>query len=104
MSLIIIFYKSRRKVCTDNYGLINIIYSNISKLTRIRSYSVFKSRRLAPEPDEIDNVIEEVVNFSRQISLGHQSLPPTNLGRVDKEMASPSLRLSQSKTLKNLDL
>ncbi|GFY28476.1 uncharacterized protein TNCV_1971291 [Trichonephila clavipes] len=25
-------------------------------------------------------------------SLGHQSLPPTNLGRVDEEMASPSGR------------
>ncbi|GFV22026.1 hypothetical protein TNCV_4527111 [Trichonephila clavipes] len=23
-------------------------------------------------------------------SLGHQSLPPTDLGRVDEEMASPS--------------
>ncbi|GFU60009.1 uncharacterized protein TNCV_3237911 [Trichonephila clavipes] len=25
-------------------------------------------------------------------SLGHQSLPPTNLGRVDEEMASPGGR------------
>ncbi|GFW32068.1 hypothetical protein TNCV_2600941 [Trichonephila clavipes] len=28
-------------------------------------------------------------------SLGHQSLPPTNLGRVDEKIASPSGRLSQ---------
>ncbi|GFX44489.1 hypothetical protein TNCV_4713151 [Trichonephila clavipes] len=28
-------------------------------------------------------------------ALGHQSLPPTNLGRVEEEMASPSGRLPQ---------
>ncbi|PRD35305.1 UNVERIFIED_CONTAM: hypothetical protein NCL1_11907 [Trichonephila clavipes] len=27
--------------------------------------------------------------IERALSLGHQSLPPTNLGRVDEEMVSP---------------
>ncbi|GFS84638.1 uncharacterized protein TNCV_4607591 [Trichonephila clavipes] len=33
-------------------------------------------------------------------SLGHQSLPPTNIGRVDEEMASPGGRKSDSPSLK----
>ncbi|GFS84549.1 hypothetical protein TNCV_4607091 [Trichonephila clavipes] len=37
-------------------------------------------------------------------SLGHQSLPPTNIGRVDEEMASPGERLSQTERRKRLGI
>ncbi|GFW70915.1 hypothetical protein TNCV_2196031 [Trichonephila clavipes] len=52
----------------------------IPRLTRTRSYAIFKSRRFAfpphensggisAEPDEIGNVAEEIVDFARQINL-----------------------------------
>ncbi|GFV81684.1 hypothetical protein TNCV_1703411 [Trichonephila clavipes] len=35
-------------------------------------------------------------------SLGHQSLPPTDLGRVDEEMVLPGGRLSQYERVKRM--
>ncbi|GFV22076.1 hypothetical protein TNCV_4527611 [Trichonephila clavipes] len=59
-----------------------LLYSTVkSRLTRTRSYAIFKSRRFVPpiiktvvvvsvpEPDEIGNMIEDVVDLARQINL-----------------------------------